>query len=265
MSRGRTPAGPGSLVVVGTGISLGVQTTPEATACMQQAQRLFYVVSDPAHAQWVRRMNPSATSLQDCYAEGKPRQKTYAEMAARIVASVRAGLRTCAAFYGHPGVFAQPSHAAIRRARAEGYPARMLPGISAEACLFADLGVNPGAGGCQSFEASDFLLSRRRFDPTSHLILWQVGMLGEPSVRPKMSSRPERVRALRAALRRHYPARHRVTVYQAAQFPICDPNITPIPLEHLADHRLTPAMTLYIPPLPPRPQDPRIARWFRPA
>jgi uncharacterized protein YabN with tetrapyrrole methylase and pyrophosphatase domain len=249
-------------VVVGTGISLAVQATAEATACMRAAERLFYVVSDPAHAEWVRRTNPSSTSLQDCYAEGKPRQKTYAEMASRIVQSVRDGFQTCAAFYGHPGVFAQPSHAAIRRARAEGFKARMLPGISAEACLFADLLVNPGAGGCQSFEASDFLLARRRFDPTSHLILWQVGMLGEPSVRPKMASRPERVRVLTSTLLRHYPARHRVTIYQAAQFPVCDPNVTKVPLERLASQRLTPAMTLYVPPLPQRPQDQRIARWF---
>jgi uncharacterized protein YabN with tetrapyrrole methylase and pyrophosphatase domain len=259
----RAPAGPGSLVVVGTGISLGVQTTTEAVACMRSAERLFYVVSDPAHAEWVRRMNPSAVSLQDCYAEGKPRQRTYAEMAERIVDAVRAGFQTCAAFYGHPGVFVNPGHEAIRRARAEGHSARMLPGISTEDCLFADLGVDPGDVGCQSFEATDFLALHRRFDPCSSLVLWQVGALGEQSVRPKMASRPERVQVLARALLRHYPARHRVTVYQAAQFPICNPNITRIPLSSLPRQRLTPAMTLYVPPLPQRPQDPRIARWFR--
>lgn len=248
--------------MVGTGITLATQATPEATACMQAADRLFYVVSDPAHALWVHRINPAATSLQDCYAEGKPRHKTYREMADRILESVRAGFQTCAVFYGHPGVFAQPSHAAIRRARREGFSARMLPGISAQDCLFADLGVNPGAGGCQSFEASDLLLARRRFDPTSQLILWQVGMLGEPSVRPKMSSRPERLRVLTAALRRHYPARHRIVLYEAAQFPCCDPIIKRVALEKLADQTITPAMTLYVPPLAQRPQDQRIARWF---
>lgn len=252
----------GSLVVVGTGIALATQTTPEATAAMAAAARLFYVVSDPAHALWVRRINPAAATLQDCYAEGKPRHQTYREMADRILESVRAGFQTCAVFYGHPGVFTQPSHAAIRRARAEGYPARMLPGISAEDCLFADLGVNPGAGGCQSFEASDFLLARRRFDPTSQLILWQVGLLGEVSVRPKMASRRERLHVLTAALRRHYPARHRIVLYEAAQFPCCDPIIKRIALEKLPGETITPAMTVYLPPLPQRPQDQRIARWF---
>ena len=40
----------------------------------------------------------------------------------------------------HPGVYVAPSHETVLRARAEGYPARMLPGISSEDCLFADLG-----------------------------------------------------------------------------------------------------------------------------
>src|SRR6059036_2752839 len=87
--------------------------------------------------------------------------------------------------------------------------ARMLPGISSEDCLFADLGVDPGQNSCQSFEATDFLASRRRFDPSSELILWQVGVLGESSVKRGMSCRPERLKVLIAHLRRHYPAHHR--------------------------------------------------------
>ena len=54
-------------------------------------------------------------------------------------------------------VFVQPSHESIAIARLEGFSARMLPGISAEDCLFADIGLDPGKDGCQSFEATDFL------------------------------------------------------------------------------------------------------------
>ena len=49
----------------------------------------------------------------------------------------------------------------------EGFNAQMLAGISAEDCLFADLGLDPGKNGCQSFEATDFLIRRRQFEPTS--------------------------------------------------------------------------------------------------
>ena len=40
-------------------------------------------------------------------------------MVERILAPVRAGKQVVAAFYGHPGVFVQPSHEAIRRAIAD--------------------------------------------------------------------------------------------------------------------------------------------------
>ena len=254
--------GRGSLVVAGAGITAGTQMTLEAVAAVRRAERVFYVVANPATATWLRRQNQSVVSLEDCYAPGKPRAKTYREMAARILSAVRDGLEVCVVFYGHPGVAVDATHQAIRRARREGFPARMLPGISSDGCLFADLGIDPAMTGCQSFEASDFLASRRTFDPTSALILWQVGLLGEASVRPGMSCRPERLKVLTGVLRRHYPARHRVVLYEAAQYPVCDPLIKRVALSTLPTETIPPAVTLYVPPLPARAADPRVMRWF---
>jgi uncharacterized protein YabN with tetrapyrrole methylase and pyrophosphatase domain len=252
----------GSLVVVGTGIKLVGQTTLEALACMQRAEKLFYLVTDRATEAWIKRLNPSATTLENCYDEGKPRPQSYCEMADLILASVRADLQVCAAYYGHPGVFVTSAHDAIQRARAEGFSAQMLPGVSTEDCLFADLGVDPAENGSQSFEATDFLASRRRFDPSSGLILWQVGVLGEPSIRKEMRCRPERLQVLTAFLRRHYPARHGVVLYQAAQFPICDARIKRVELRRLPREIVGPLTTLYVPPLAERADDPKITRWF---
>lgn len=252
----------GSLVIVGTGISLIVHTTVEALWHMQRAGRLFYLVTNAAAEEWIRRLNPAASSLQDCYADGKPRFESYEEMVARLLTAVRGGHDVCAAFYGHPGVFVWPAHEAIRRARADGYSARMLPGISTEACLFADLGVDPGEAGCQSFEATDFLALRRRFDPCSSLLLWQVGALGEQSVRAGMTCRADRLRMLATALRRHYPADHPVVLYRASQFSMCDPIVARTTLARLP-RQVVPAMaTLYLPPRAPRSPDPRVLRWM---
>jgi hypothetical protein len=154
------------------------------------------------------------------------------------------------------------SHWAINRARREGYPARMLPGVAADACLFADLGVNPGDSGVQSFEATDFLIARRRFDPTSHLILWQIGVLGEPSVRKGMTSRPERLRTLVERLRRFYPGSHRVTLYQAPIFSAERPMTQRLRLDRLEKTTVSAIATLSIPPLPQRKPDSRILRWY---
>lgn len=258
------PAGSrrGSLVIVGTGITLVVHTTLEALWSMERAERLFFLVTSSAAEEWIRELNPTAMSLQDCYADGKARHESYDEMVERLLSAVRAGQDVCAAFYGHPGVFVWPAHEAIRQARAEGYSARMLPGVSAEDCLFADLGVDPGDRGCQSFEATDFLALRRRFDPSSSLILWQVGALGEPSVRLGMTCRPERLQVLVSRLRRSYPARHPVILYKASQFAICDAVIRKTTLARLP-REVVPAMaTMYVPPLPPAAPDARVLRWM---
>ena len=252
----------GSVTVVGTGIRLVGQTTVEAVDCMRRADRLLYLVTDPATAAWLKQLNSSAETLDDLYAEGKSRLTTYKEMSNRIVTAALEGHRVCAAFYGHPGVFVNASHHAIRRARKLGLEARMLPGISAEDCLFADLGVNPGDNGCQSFEATDFLASRRRHDPTSELVLYQVGVLGEGSVRRGMAVRRDRLEVLTKFLRRHYPPHHRVVLYEAASFPGCEPRIIRVQLRTLANAPVRPMTTLYVPARPQRPSDERIMRWY---
>lgn len=252
----------GSLTVVGTGIKVVGQTTLEAVACIERAETLFYLVSDVLTEAWLKRLNPRAVTLSDCYAEGKPRNRTYREIAARIVSAVRSGSNVCAAFYGHPGVLANPAHDAVRRVRREGLPARMLPGVSTEDCLYADLGVDPGDHGCQSFEATDFLISRRRLDPSSALILWQVGVLGESSVRKGMSCRPERLRILTARLRQYYPARHPIVLYEAAQFPVCDPGIKRVTLASLPRETVPPMATLYVPPRRSQRVDAKLMRWL---
>lgn len=252
----------GSLDVVGVGIASIGQTTLEAVACIRAADRLLYVVNDPITEVWLKELNASAQSMSRHYGPTKDRLDTYIDMARDMVAAVVAGHRVCAVFYGHPGVFVQASHAAIAHLRKRGYRARMLPGVSADAHLFADLGLNPGDTGIQGFEATDFLLSRRRIDPTSGLLLWQVGVLGESTASVDEPAAMKRRRMLVQYLRRSYPARHRVVLYQAPKFPGITPSVKRVSLERLALTRLTPLTTLYVPPRPQRPVDRRVRQQF---
>ncbi len=169
----------GSLYIVGTGIQAAGQLTIEARAHIEQAEKLFYLVAHATTEYQLQKLNATAESLHPLYETGKERFASYMEMVDRILGEVKGGARVCVAFYGHPGVFAYPGHEAIRQAREEGYVAKMLPGISAEDCLFAELGVDPAAAGCQSFEATHFLLFKRRFDPHCSLVLWQIGVIGD--------------------------------------------------------------------------------------
>jgi Tetrapyrrole (Corrin/Porphyrin) Methylases len=252
----------GALVVVGTGITGIGQTTLETVACLERADKVFFLVTEPTTELWIRGLNPSAESLAGLYADHKNREQTYAEITRRLVSAVRGGARVCAAFYGHPGVLVQASHRAIRILKRDRFSARMLPGVSADGCLYADLGVNPGDHGVQSFEATDFLLYRRRFDPTSELLLWQVGVLGEPRAIKGVTCRPERLRTLVNVLRRSYPGAHRVTLYYAPMFPSQPPIVMRLRLDRLPQVPVSPLALLYVPALPQREADPKIAAWF---
>jgi len=169
----------GKLVVVGSGIKAVGQFTLEAQSHIQQADIVLYAAADPVTDMWIEKQNPNSFDLYQYYANDKNRIVTYVQMVERMLDEVRADKYVCAVFYGHPGVFVTPSHNAIAIARREGYEAEMLPGISAEDCLYADLGVDPSIPGLQIFEATDLLLRQRRIDPSMNLIVFQVGCVGD--------------------------------------------------------------------------------------
>ena len=173
------PDSVGRLVVIGSGIKAVSHFTLEAQAHIQQADIVLYAAADPVTDMWIEKQNKNAFDLYQYYADDKVRILTYVQMIERIMTEVRAGKYVCALFYGHPGVFVTPSHNAIEIARQEGYHAVMLPAVSAEDCLYADLGVDPSVPGMQIYEATDFLLRRRTIDTTANFILWQVGCIGD--------------------------------------------------------------------------------------
>jgi uncharacterized protein YabN with tetrapyrrole methylase and pyrophosphatase domain len=236
----------GRLFVVGTGITAGQMTIESQNACAS-ADLLLCLVADPLTTHYLKSLNPNTESLQSSYKNGEPRFEAYLDMVNRILEPVRAGLTVCAAFYGHPGVFAYPSHESIRVARAEGYFARMLPGVSAEDCLFADLGLDPSMSGCQSFEATDFLIHNRAFDPTSSLVIWQVGVIGDLSFSSSGYSSAG-LAVLTERLLPSYDESHPVVLYEAAHSPLAESRMERLALGTLPQARVSAITTMYVPP-----------------
>ncbi|HET6807038.1 MAG TPA: SAM-dependent methyltransferase [Frateuria sp.] len=238
---------PGSLVCVGIGMTLGSHLGPLSRSYIEQADVVFAAVSDGVVELWLQRMHDDVRSLQSHYREGKSRMQTYREMVQAMLAEVRLGKRVCGVFYGHPGVFAWAPHKAIQMAREEGYSAHMEPGVSAEDCLYADLGIDPGDCGCQHYEASQFMLYRRRVDPGAWLVLWQVGLAGDRSLR-RFSTDAAYRQVLVDVLVRDYPREHEVIIYRAATLPIQPPRIERLPLERLPGALIEIADTVVVPP-----------------
>jgi len=239
----------GSLCAVGIGIRAPLQTTNEAAARIERADKVFSLVADPVAELWLTGLNAGTESLSDLYRTGVERSRTYEAMVRRILDAVRSGLRVCVVSYGHPGIAAYPMHESVRRARAEGFAAEMLAAVSAEDCLFADVGIDPVHGGCRSYEATDFLVFGRAADPAGNLVLWQIGAIAELSYQTHRGAwNPHGLEVLTGVLLQTYPPDHEVVVYEAARFASCMPKILRLPLRDLAQADVTPLSTLFVPP-----------------
>jgi siroheme synthase len=247
----------GSLACVGIGMTLGSHLSPRARSYIEQADVVFSLMSDGIVELWLQEMNKDVRSLQPYYREGMSRMKTYRQMVDAIMAEVHTGRRVCGVFYGHPGVFAWVPHKAIEMARIEGYHAHMEPGISAEDCLYADLGIDPGARGCQHYEASQFMLYRRCVDSSAWLILWQIGIAGDKSLK-RFSTGAAHRQVLVDVLARHYPLSHEAIIYRAATLPFQSPRIERLALDALPQADIGMADTLAVPPARPLEADDEI-------
>lgn len=237
----------GSIVCVGVGMTLGSHISPLARNYIEQADVVFSLVSDGLVEQWVEGMNQDVRSLQPYYNEGTSRVITYNRMVQAILEEVKQGHRVVGAFYGHPGVFACVPHLAIEQAKSLGYFAQMEPGISAEDCLFADMGIDPGEYGCAQFESSQFMFYKRTIDPSAYLILWQIGIAGDTSL-AKFSTGENYRQVLVDILEENYPQSHQVVLYEAPTLAIYQPRKSVMCLSELLTAEINPHTTLVIPP-----------------
>jgi hypothetical protein len=236
------------LTIVGVGIRAGLQMTIETQFCIRQASKVLYLVADPISEACIKRLSPTAESLGPMYEVGKPRIEIYETMIAKILDSLEVAGDLCVAFYGHPGVLSYPARESIRRARATGRLARMLPAISTEDSLFADLGIDIGSTGLQSYEATRFLFNKYKFDSTAGLVLWQVGVLGETNWNPPHTNVRSRLEILTDYLVSVYGPTHQIFLYHAPEFPTSRPLVERLTLSALPTAEFIAISTLYIPP-----------------
>ncbi len=236
------------LTVVGTGMRAGVHMTVETRLAIEQATRVLYLVADPVSEACIRKLNPAAESLWPLYQTGKPRIEIYETIIARILDELESAGDLCVALYGHPGVLSHAAWESIRRARATGKRARMLPAISTEDSLFADLGLDIGRAGLQSFEATRFLYYKYNFDPCAGLLLWQVSVLGEDQWNLQHTEVRLRLQVLTGYLMKFYGPEHEVFLYHAPELPTSRALIERVALRDLPKAEFISISTLYIPP-----------------
>lgn len=239
-----------SLTVVGLGITLGKHVSERTLSEIKAAEQVFALVDGMALA-WLKRFRPDVISLHPLYGNGdKSRRDAYQQMSQQLVAAAQSS-RVCAVLYGHPGVFADVAHMAIGQLREQGIAAQMEPGVSADACLYADLGIDPGKHGLISMEATHFLLFQRQLDPSMLVLLWQLGVTGDLRFTDPGTNRA-RLALLAEKLALYYPKTTPMLLYEAAQLAIQPMRAEAITLAQLANAATSQITTLVIPPQAPR-------------
>lgn len=237
----------GSLTIVGCGIKFMSHLTIEAKAFIESANIVLYLVNEPAMREWLLKIQPSATSLDNAYTQYSLRQDAYKDITRTILNVLTKQQHVCVVLEGHPTFFAQSALAAAKQAKAIGYKVMILPGISAEDYLFAELQIDPGSVGCQSYEATDLLIHRRALDGCSHVILWQVGVIGLLKHRP-IHHHQKGTKILVDYLSSYYSHHHEVFLFEGSQYPHIASTIKSTQLLNLPEANISRITSLYIPP-----------------
>ena len=240
--------------MVGCGILTPAHLTQEAIAKISSADIVYALVPDPLGISTIQKLNSKIVNLADYYFDpnsernGKNRLEAYDKMVEVVLNSVRKNQKVVCVFYGHPGIFVYPSHRMIDKARAEDIKANMLPAISAEDCLFSDLGIDPASTGCVSFEASQYLFFNHPSNPCATMILWQIGVVGDEFL-TRLSPSQQGLEMLLDRLTEDYPADHKVILYEATTLPIMSHRQEEISLNEILRADISTITTLVVPPV----------------
>ena len=166
------------LALVGSGIKSISHLTIEAQTYIQQAEYVLYLINEPILEDWLKQNSKKCTSLEPIYFSCDKRELAYKKISIEILNFLQFYNFITVVIYGHPTVFSSPGLEAVKTAKKNNIETVIIPGISAEDCLFAELGIDPSESGCFTIEATNFLISNESLSKYSDLVIWQLGMIG---------------------------------------------------------------------------------------
>jgi uncharacterized protein YabN with tetrapyrrole methylase and pyrophosphatase domain len=243
------------IYILGLGILNIDHVTREAERALRRSNEVLYLDTGVATQTWLESLCPKVTPLfSENYVERGARLSGYHHMAAKVLEAALSHPPVSFALQGHPVVGATAPGLVVRAAELLGMKVKVLPGISAMDCLFAELLLDPVVDGLQIFEATDLLLRQRPLQTDAPALIWQVGAV-ESCLYKARGSRPERFSRLRGYLLEYYPPEHPVTALHAATHPLAATERHTFPLGEIeAQARLLHAgVTLFVPALGRRP------------
>jgi hypothetical protein len=190
--------------VFGLGMRLVTQITLESNYLLQQMERVFHLDDSPEVSEYIKSIGVADVNLRHLYAEGKPRDLAYQQIADSIVDAALAGVKCAYVTPGNP-IFLNNVVLKLRDAtRQRGVPFFVYPGVSSIDTLLLDLFLPVSEVGLQCFEATHFVRMRPRIDGRVPLLLFQPAVVEAFDVRYLTGVHEPGVRLLQEILLESY-------------------------------------------------------------
>jgi hypothetical protein len=204
---------PFDLVCVGSSLSGYHAITLDAVRHMRVARRVFIYALNEDHLAFLRQFNPTVVDLNSTlYLDGAACADTYRDIIDHVLVESRAG-GVAYVSQGSPVFQTYTALELVRRARAEGLAARILPGVSSLECLLAALGIAQPIDELQLYTCRAVAAGEARPDPRTPCLLFNVSVYAAAVVNTRGSrARQERLIPLAATLAAIYPPDHPVSL-----------------------------------------------------
>ncbi|ABU57713.1 nucleoside triphosphate pyrophosphohydrolase [Roseiflexus castenholzii] len=199
-------------------------------------------------------------AFDDLYEQAERFDEVYERIADELIARARGGEAVVYATPGDPLTAEATSRHLLRRARAQGVPARVVPGVSFVEPVCALLGVDPLEHGLQLLDALDLMVGDTTVDAPSWASLHGFTYTPPLLPFPLTPTRPALIcqvysrsvaSHVKLSLLERYPVDHLVTLVRAAGVVDAEAAVE-LPL-HTLDHRndFDHLTSLFVPPLTP--------------
>jgi uncharacterized protein YabN with tetrapyrrole methylase and pyrophosphatase domain len=244
------------LFIVGCGIKFLSHLTQEVKLLIENADCVAYHVNEPATKKWINENCRNPYSLDGLYFDQNKRKDVYKAISSEVIRQSKMFKTTCFVTYGHPFFLSNAARNIVSEIEKNHCDIKVesLPGISSLDVLFSDLRVDPSFGGMQAIEATEYLNKKIIINKSSHIVIWQVGVVGVTNIindeieLEQSNEKREAIRALKHLLLETYTPDKSIILYVASMYQSIQPEIIELELKDLDKVFIPRLATMYISP-----------------
>jgi len=200
------------IYLIGTGVGSGLQLTVEAQRVLDKVGRAYALHIPSPLRRYLRSLRIKTVDLSDRFAEPRPLQDAYIEVADFLIQRATAEHPIVVLTPGSPLFLNSISRLLVLHGKKSGLNVHTLPGVSPLDALISYVGVDVAGFGLQVFTGHRLATSPARLDPSVPLAVMEIAGVGVSGTGTEPGDEPKRYARLLGALAETYPADHPATL-----------------------------------------------------